>query len=397
MQDYPGKAFSSFQLAGLKLRNRFVKTATYEGMMKNGRPSGEFYRFHSEMAKNQVALTTVAYGSVNRDGLTHENQMILGKGSEPYLVRLGEEVHKHGGAVSVQLTHCGFFTKSIKYDSRRPLSSSATLNKYGLLRGRGLSRPMTLQELKTTASDFGTAASVVKSAGLDAVEIHMGHGYLLSQFLSPLINKRKDKYGGSLVNRIRFPLEVFREIRQAVGDKFPVLCKLNLSDGFRGGLTLENSAEICKILEQEGVDALVLSGGYTSKTPFYLMRGDVPLKQMVKAEDSLVQKAVMAGFGRMIIRKYKFEENFFLPQALKIRENVTMPLCYVGGVISAAGIARIMDSGFDMIAIGRALIHDPGFLNRVKENAAHISECNQCNECVAAMEHSGVRCVLRDS
>jgi 2,4-dienoyl-CoA reductase-like NADH-dependent reductase (Old Yellow Enzyme family) len=225
----------------------------------------------------------------------------------------------------------------------------------------------------------------------------MGHGYLLSQFLSPRINKRTDRYGGNLVNRLRFPLEVVDSVRKNVGDSFPIICKMNLTDGFRGGLTQGDSIEIAGILENAGVNALVLSGGYTSKTPFYLMRGEVPLKQMVRAEKSLVQKMVMAGFGSMIIKKYDFSENFFLPMARKVREKVEMPLCYVGGVISSSGIAEIMREGFDLIAIGRALIHDPEFIMKVRDDGSHVSECNQCNECIPEMERGGVRCTLRDS
>ncbi len=137
-------------------------------------------------------------------------------------------------------------------------------------------------------------------------------------------------------NRLRFPLEVIDETRKAVGEDFPILVKMNLSDGFKGGLTIDESIEVAKALEQAGVDALILSGGFTSKTPFYLMRGDIPIWSMAKAEKNWLQKIAIATFGRFIIRKYEFNENFFLPLALKVREAVKMPLVYVGGVISKA-------------------------------------------------------------
>jgi len=388
------KAFTPFQLKGLTLKNRFIKTATYEGYCKDGAPTPELTDFHVSFAKGDVAMVTTAYGAVNEDGLTHENQMVIDEGALPYLQELANEVHKAGGLISLQLTHCGFFTKSTRYQSKCPLAPCSVVNKYGLLRGRGVSRAMTERDLLQTRKDFVRAAVLVKQAGFDAIELHLGHGYLLSQFLSPAINKRKDQYGGSLENRLRFPLEILTDIINTLGIDFPVLCKMNLSDDFKDGLMIDDSIVVAKELEKAGAAALILSGGYTSRTPFYLMRGDVPLWSMVKAESNFLQKVVMALFGRVIIHKYEFTENFFLPQAKLVREQVGLPLVYVGGVVSAKGIAEIMKEGFDLIAIGRALIHDPDFIKKVKDDSEHISPCNQCNICVAEMEKSGVICVI---
>jgi 2,4-dienoyl-CoA reductase-like NADH-dependent reductase (Old Yellow Enzyme family) len=388
------KTFTPFKLKNLTLNNRFIKTATYEGYCKNGKPTQELTDFHLSFAKGNAAMVTTAYGAVNEDGLTHENQMVIDEDALPYLEELAAEIHQAGSAISMQLTHCGFFTKSTRYKSKKPLAPSRVVNQYGLLRGRGFARAMTERELLQTRRDFVRAAVIVKQAGFDAIEVHMGHGYLLSQFLTPTINRRKDHYGGSLENRMRFPLEVVGDIINVVGDDYPVLCKVNLNDDFRGGLTLDESILVAKKLEEAGVSALVLSGGYTSKTPFYLMRGDVPLWNMVKAENNFLQKLVMAIFGRMIIRKYVFEENFFLPLAKKVRAELTMPLVYVGGVCSSRGIDEVMREGFDLISIGRALIHDPDFLEKVRSDHNHISPCNHCNICVAEMEKSGVQCVL---
>jgi 2,4-dienoyl-CoA reductase-like NADH-dependent reductase (Old Yellow Enzyme family) len=261
--------------------------------------------------------------------------------------------------------------------------------------GLVFSKAMTKGEIRQTAIDFANAAAFSRKAGFDAVEIHMGHGYLLSQFLTPRINKRKDDYGGgSLENRKRFPLEVIAETRQAVGEDFPIIVKLNLSDGFKGGLTIEDSVEVAKALEQSGVDALVLSGGYTSKTPFYLMRGDIPVWDMTKVEKNILQKIAIASFGRFIIRKYTFTENFFIPLARLVRKAVKMPLIYVGGVVSRSGIEEVMAENFDMIALGRALIQDPDFILKVKDGSIEKSDCNQCNKCVAEMDRDGVRCIL---
>ena len=388
------KAFTPIRLRGLELKNSFIKTATYEGMSRDGIPDDRLFKFHEEMAAHDVALTTVAYGAVNEDGLTHEDQMVIDESATPYLKKLADVVHKKDGKISMQLTHCGYFTRSTRYKSRKPLGPSKTLNKYGLMKGRPYSREMSKADIQQTVEDFARAVLISKNAGFDAVEIHMGHGYLLSQFLSPAINKRNDKYGGSLENRIRFSLEVVDAVRRAVGDDYPLLCKLNMEDGFNNGFSLKDCIDTVNMLKGHGVDAVILSGGFTSLTPFYLMRGEIPLKEMVKSESNFLQKAALRFFGRSIMKKYEFSENFFLPLAKQIRKSTDMPLVYVGGVISAQGIEEVMDAGFDMIAIGRALIAEPDFIQKVKNDPDHRSPCDQCNICVGYMEKTGVRCVL---
>lgn len=388
------KAFTPIQLSKLTLPNRFIKTATNEGMWADGLPSQQLADFHARMAKGGVALTTVAYGAVHPDGRTNETQIYMREAVVPGLKKLTDAVHNYGGAASIQLTHCGFFTNNKQVSGKRSIAPSRIINNYGLLSGIFFSRSMTTNDLRLTTNDFANSARLAVEAGFDALEIHMGHGYLLSQFLSPRFNHRKDEYGGSLQNRMRFPLEVVAAVRNAIGEDIPILCKINLSDGFKGGLEIGETIEIAKKLEQTGVDALVLSGGFTSKTPFYLLRGDVPLWNMIKAERQIQHKAAFAVFGKFIIGKYQFTENFFLQMALDVRKAVRMPLVYVGGVISSMGVEQIMNSGFDLVAVGRALIHDPDFVLKIKENDQHVSLCNHCNVCVAEMDRGGVRCVI---
>ncbi len=386
--------FAPIKLRNLTLKNRFIKTATNEGMWENGLPTQRLAEHHARLAEGGVGLTTVAYGAVNADGRTMEHQMYLRPEVLPGLKALTDAVHHHGGAASIQLTHCGFFTNNRMVSGRRPLAPSRILNNYGLLSGIFCSREMTTADCRLLTADFSRSAQLALQAGFDAIELHLGHGYLLSQFLSPKTNRRKDEYGGSLENRMRFPLEVVDAVRVAVGDGVPVICKINLDDGFKGGLTIEESVILARELEKAGVDLLVLSGGFTSKTPFYLMRGDVPLWRMIKAERQWQHKAAFAVFGKFVIGKYRFEENFFLPLARKIREAVQMPLAYLGGVVSARGIEQIIAEGFDMVAIGRALIHDPDFILNVAKDPGHVSGCTHCNICVAEMDRNGVRCVI---
>lgn len=386
------KAFTEKLINGVKLKNAFIKTATYEGMHDNGIPNQKLLEHHVNMAKGNVALTTISYGAVSPDGRTFKDQMYIHDASVKKLSEIANAVHDAGGKISIQLTHCGYFSKNAEV--KRPLAPSRVFNEYGCLSGILFSKEMSNADMEKTSDNFADAARKLKDAGFDAVELHMGHGYLLSQFLSPWTNKRKDAYGGSIENRARYPLEVLRNMRKAVGRDFPILVKLNLEDGFEGGFNLEECKYVCRALEQAGCSAAVLSGGFTSRTPFYLMRGDIPLKGMIANGTSIAEKLTMALFGPWIIKKYAFEPNFFLKQAMEIRKAVKMPLVYLGGVDSRAGIQEIMEAGFDFIALGRPLIHDSNFLIKMERSEIEKSGCTRCNECVVEMDRGGVRCVL---
>jgi 2,4-dienoyl-CoA reductase-like NADH-dependent reductase (Old Yellow Enzyme family) len=376
----------------LFLKNIFIRSAAYEGFLDHGLPNQDLNDHHVAIARGSVGLTTVSYGAVSADGLTFNTQMYINDQCLEKLKVLAEEVHRAGGRVSMQLTHCGYFSKN--KDSRHPLAPSRVFNAYGFLSGIMFSRAMGREDMDRIASDFAEAAFRLKKTGFDAVEIHMGHGYLLSQFLSPRTNKRKDQYGGSVENRSRFPMEVLQAVIGRVGKSFPVLVKLNLSDGFHGGFTLEDCKYLAKVLEEKGCTAIVLSGGFTSITPFYLMRGSVPLCGMIRNGGSITEKITMALFGPIIIKPYKFTPNFFLAQAREIRKVVNLPLVYLGGVESRQGIEEILEAGFDFIAMARALIHDPDFLIKLKKKQIETSDCNRCNKCVVEMDRGGIKCVL---
>ena len=388
------KAFSEFKSSSIILKNRFIKSATFEGMYDDGLPNQKLINHHVDLAKGGVALTTVSYGAVSPEGRTFENQMCICKSSLEKLKVLASEVHKAGGKVSMQLTHCGFFSKN--KGIKQALAPSSVFNAYGLLSGLGFSKEMTLRDLDKVKSDFANAARSLKEIGFDAVEIHMGHGYLLSQFLSPITNKRNDEYGGSVEGRSRFPIEVFKAVKKAVSNDFGVLVKLNLSDGLKKGFSIEDCKYVSRKLEDCGCTAIVLSGGFTSKTPFYLMRGEVPLSGMAKNGETLAEKITMAIFGPIIVKTYKFEPNFFLNQAKVIREAVKMPLVYLGGVNSKENIQEIITAGFDLIAMARPLIYDSDFINKLKNNEVTETGCDRCNQCVVEMDRDGIKCVLTD-
>lgn len=388
------QAFAKKILGNIPLRNVFIKTATYEGMYDKGMPNQKLRDLHVSMAKGNVGLTTIAYASVSADGRTFSEQMYIHDRAVRKLGDIVDAVHHAEGKISIQLSHCGYFTKNASV--KRPLAPSRVFNEYGFMSGVVFSKAMNATDMAQVSEDFARAACKLKEVGFDAVEIHMGHGYLLSQFLSPWTNKRRDAYGGNIENRARYPLEVLQNVRTQVGEDFPILVKVNLSDGFQNGFSISDCKYVVEKLEALGCTAVILSGGFTSKTPFYLMRGKVPLKGMIKNGGSIAEKVTMALFGPLIVKKYAFKENFFLSQAKEIRQTTKMPLVYLGGVDSKDGISEVLDAGFDFIAIGRPLIHDPEFLLKLEIGEVAKSGCTRCNECVVEMDRGGVRCVIHD-
>jgi 2,4-dienoyl-CoA reductase-like NADH-dependent reductase (Old Yellow Enzyme family) len=245
---------------------------------------------------------------------------------------------------------------------------------------------------------FADAARLAVSAGFDALEVHVGHGYLLSQFLSPYNNRRRDAWGGSLENRARFPRQVLRAVREAAGPGVAVYAKLNMDDGFRGGLQLDEGVQVGRWLEADGsVDALQLTGGHTTKTPMYLMRGDVPLREMIQNERSLVRRLGMRLFAPTMLKKFEFEEAFFLPHARHFRAALRLPLILLGGITRLDTMDRAIEEGFDFVAMGRGLIRDPDLVQRMQSGEATASRCVPCNRCVVEMDRGGTRCVYRDA
>ena len=384
------KVLSPGKIGGLELRNRIIRSGCFEGMCPGGFPSDPLLEHHREAVAGGTAMTTVSYCSVSFDGRGFDSEMWMREEIVPGLRRLTDAVHLEGAAASIQLGHCGYFSnKSVI--GRRPLGAS---RKFCTFR-YAFAQEMTEEEITRVTEDFGKAATLATKAGFDAVEIHAGHGYLLSQFLSPYTNRRQDRYGGSLENRMRFPASVIKHVRETVGADFPILIKMNLRDGFKGGLELDEAIEVAKRYEAEGASALIPSGGFTAKTPFYMMRGRIPLKEWIHGPKSLLEKVGLLLFGSILVQTYPFEELFFMEDSLKVREAVSIPLVLIGGICSIDNMEKAMQEGFDFVQIGRALIRDPDLVRRMERGDWQTSQCDHCNRCVAEMENGGVWCVSK--
>ncbi|MFH1434549.1 MAG: NADH:flavin oxidoreductase [Pseudomonadota bacterium] len=374
------KVFTPAKIGAISLRNRTIRSAAFEGMSPGGLPSQSLIDYHRSVAAGGVGMTTVAYVSVARDGRTFSHQMWMRPEILPGLRRLTDAVHAEGACASVQLGHCGNMSDKIVAGGA-PVAPSRVFNLFGL----ALPRRLAAWEIGAMVRDFAAAVRLAREAGFDAVEIQAGHGYLISQFLSPYTNRRTDAWGGPLRNRARFMLSVVRAAREAAGGSMSVLVKMNLRDGFKGGMELDEAVEAASMLEQAGADALVLSGGFVSRCPMYIMRGETPLKDMAAAMDDPLRRIGLVLFGGMMVRSFPFKEAYFLDDAMAVRQAVRLPLVLVGGLRSLHVIEEVLGRGFDFVAMARALIREPDFVARLKRGAALASKCDPCNKCMASM------------
>jgi 2,4-dienoyl-CoA reductase-like NADH-dependent reductase (Old Yellow Enzyme family) len=347
--------------------------------------------YHKEVAAGGVGMTTVAYAAVERSGLSFGHQLLLDEGALPKLKELTDAVHKEGALCSIQIGHCGNMAKH-SVTQLRPIAPSSKINLYGPT----FPRQMTLSDIEKTARSFGRSVNLARSAGFDAVEVHAGHGYLISQFLSPYTNKRKDQYGGSLENRARFLKEVMRQVKAAAQNDLAVIVKINMQDGFSGGMETQECLEVAKMLEKWGADALVLSGGFVSKAPMYILRGSMPIKVMSRFITNPLMKIFVRIFGGQLIKNEEFSEVYFLEEALKFRKALKIPLVYVGGLLSRDNIETALEKNFEFIAIARALIRDPGFINKMLADDLSRSSCDTCNYCIAKMYSREVTCIQNE-
>lgn len=383
------QAFSPLSLGPLQLKNRFVRAAAFEGMCFGGNVSDELIAYHRAVAKGGTALTTVAYAAVSVHGRSFTHQLWMRPEILADLRRLTNAVHQEGGKISIQLGHCGDMAK-FSTVGQRSWAPCGGFNLYSL----SLRKKMTHHMIQEVVDDFGKAVSLAADAGFDAVEIHAGHGYLISQFLSPYTNHRRDDYGGSLINRMRFGLEVIDRVMQVAGERgIAVIVKINMRDGFSGGMEKDESLLFARELEIRGVQAIILSGGFVSRSPMYVMRGNMPISTLSAHAGSKLLGLMIRLFGQWMIGNLPFRPLYFLEDALYFRQQLTLPLIYVGGVQTAQHIQDVMVNGFDGVAMARTLIEDPAFVQQLSQNMHYASPCDACNHCVAMIYDGPFACI----
>jgi 2,4-dienoyl-CoA reductase-like NADH-dependent reductase (Old Yellow Enzyme family) len=341
----PPSPFAPTRLGPLTLRNCIIKAATFEGRTPKRVVTDDLIAFHRRVAAGGVGMSTVAYCAVTRAGSTDGHQITLDQPDVgPGLRELSDAIHAEGAAAAAQLGHAGPVANPAGTKSPS-IAPSRVFSPLGMRR----TRAATAQDINTITRQFADGARVLAANGFDAIEIHLGHNYLLSAFLSPKLNRRTDAFGGNLENRVRFPRQVVGAVRDAVGGDVAVTAKFNMADGVAGGLWLEESIEVARMLEHDGaLDALTLTGGSSFENPMFLFRGEAPIQEMAATVPAALRPGFKLLAGRFF-KEYPFEEAYFLPYARQFREALAMPLILLGGIDRLETIERALADGFAFV------------------------------------------------
>lgn len=387
--------FGEAKLGPVTLRNRIIKAATFEAATPNALVTDDLITYHRLPAAGGVGMTTVAYCAVSPGGRTDGWQLWMRPEAVPGLRRLTDAIHAEGAAISAQIGHAG------------PVANARTNKAQALAPGRffnplsmRFAKKATKDDIRAVLAAHADAARLAIDSGFDAVEVHLGHNYLASAFLSPLLNRRSDEFGGSLENRAKVARGVVRAVRDAVdkhgGKRIAVTAKLNMSDGVRGGITNEEAVQTAKWLEEDGgLDAIELTAGSSLVNPMYLFRGDAPVKEFAGAFKPPIRWGVRMT-GKNFLRQYPYREAYLLREARLFRAELTMPLILLGGITNRETMDLAMAEGFDFVAMGRALLAEPGLINRIKDAedpSAVRSACTHCNLCMPTI-YSHTHCVV---
>jgi len=357
--------FHPARIGSLNIRNRFVRSATWEGLAApDGGCTEELVRLMGELAAGGVGLIISSHAYVRPEGFSLRGQLGVDRDEcIPGLARMAQTVHDNGGRIVLQLAHGGVLAAT----QLTGLPAFAPSQEGGPEKTRR--REMSQADIEDTVGAYGEAALRAKRAGFDGVQVHAAHGYLLSQFLSPWFNRRADQYGGCIENRARIILEILSSVRSAVGGGYPVLVKMNSDDFLEGGLTREDSLQAALLIAAAGADAIELSGGT-------LLSGRLsPSRAKI---DSVEQEA------------------YFRDAARALKPKLKIPLVLVGGIRSfdvAEGLVR--DGVADFVSLSRPFIREPGLVSRWKRGDRRRAPCLSANRCFRpAMRGTGFYCVV---
>ncbi|MBB83489.1 MAG: NADH:flavin oxidoreductase [Deltaproteobacteria bacterium] len=382
--------FAPARLGPITLRNRVIKSATFEGVMPDALVTAELIDYHRRVAAGGVGMNTVAYVAVAPDGRTNHACLYMRDEAIPGLRKLTEAIHAEGAKASAQIGHAG------------PVADSKSNGVVGFTASRRFN-PLSMRftpaateaDLERVIDDFRRTALGCEEAGFDALEVHLGHNYLLSAFLSPALNDRTDRWGGPLEKRARLSREVLKAVREAVGGRLAITAKLNMIDAIPKGLEIEESLAVAKMIESDGtLDGLVLTGGSSFGNPMFLFRGDAPRSEFGAALSPLLR----FGFklvGRKFMPDTPFEEAYFEEHARRFKDALDLPVILLGGVNNRATIEKALDDGFGFVQMGRALLREPDLLLKMQRGEQSEGVCIHCNRCMPSI-YSGTRCLLID-
>lgn len=346
--------FDAGRIGNLDIKNRIVRSPTGERMGdERGLPTAMLDKMYTDLAIGGTGLIIVGITWVRDDGMSSQNGNRLDSDDAiPLWKAINDKVHALGSKIAIQIGHTGRQVSTTKYiGDRVPIAPSAvTYLKSGIT-----PRAMTEEEIFQLIEAFVQAGRRAKEAGFDAVQLHGAHGYLINQFLSPHVNRRTDRWGGSLENRLRFISEIYKAMRQNLGKDYPLFIKMNIADFHEGGITEEEGLEMATRLAELGMDAIEISGGTLEQSFENVMASHI------KTED---------------------QEAYFLPFSEKLKARIKVPVILVGGMRSF----NVMDSIIkqekaDFISICRPLIREPDLPKKLQQGSQTKALCISCNKC----------------
>ncbi len=376
------------KLGPVTLRNRVIKAATFENRTPGALVSDDLIDYHRQPAAGGVGMTTVAYCAVSPGGRTSGDGLWMRPEAVTGLRRLADAVHAEGAAVSAQIGHAGPVADA-RSNKARALAPVRFFNPIGMR----FAKKATRDDIDDVIAAHADAARHALDAGFDAVEIHLGHNYLASSFLSPLINRRSDEFGGSLANRAKVARGIVQAVHRAVGGQLAVTAKLNMADGVRGGISLDESLTTAKWLQDDGgLDAIELTAGSSLVNPMYLFRGHAPVKEFAGVFPPPLSWG-MRMTGNKFLREYPYRDAYLLRDARLFRAELSLPLILLGGITNRETMDLAMSEGFEFVAMARALLAEPDLINRIAAEPATRSECIHCNQCMPTI-YRRTHCVV---
>lgn len=381
--------FNPAKLGPLTLRNRVIKAATFEARTPDALVTDDLIEYHRLPAAGGVAMTTVAYCAVSPGGRTGGNQIWMRPHAVPGLRRLTEAIHAEGAAISAQIGHAGPVA-----DARSNQATALAPVRFFNPIAMRFAQKATREDIDDVLAAHAHAARLAVNAGFDAVEIHLGHNYLASAFLSPLLNRRDDEFGGSLQNRAKVARGLVMAVRRAVRQQVAVTAKLNMTDGIRGGITVDEALTTARWLQDDGgLDAIELTAGSSLVNPMYLFRGDAPVKEFAAAFKPPLRWGIRMT-GHRFFREYPYRDAYLLREARLFRAELTIPLILLGGITNRTTMDLAMAEGFEFVAMARALLAEPDLVNRIAAEGSQVrSACTHCNQCMATI-YRRTHCVV---
>jgi len=363
--------FDKVEICGIELRNRFVRSATYEGMATpDGGPSEKLAELYYELADGEIGLIITSGAQIDGykglpdiEGLPYPSAM-----DDDRLIDCWRPivagVHERGSKIAMQIVHPGRADNPGLRKSDPIAPSPVPIDDFDIM-----PKEMNLEEIDQMVDMFAQACRRVKEAGFDAVQLHGGHGYLISNFISPYTNVRTDKYGGNTENRARFIVEIVEKARELVGAEFPIMIKMNCDDFLEDGLKIDEAVKVAKIIVGAGIGCIEVTGGITETRRRTAKKGIV----------------------------LETDEAYFKEHAAALKKNVSAPIILVGGLRTPKVIEKVIQDGVaDLASMSRSFIREPGLVKRWKEGDLEKATCISCNKCGDKVFKKSLTCYIEE-